>query len=168
MNVKKQLTALSFLIAVVVTPSSPYATTPKDYTVPIITCSPRPACLDSKPPCKIAEPIAGWCTPILKNPTCYPRPACLDSNPPCRIIIPNICPPTTPTPTLTNSSMSCGGNNKAVVCPTGYTCLYGKDTKKGGTCIPFPSPSHILLNKTEQQKVIFTGVWGFIVSFFKH
>ena len=63
-----------------------YAATP--------TCVPRPACLDARPACKIAE-LSSYCP----RPTCIPRPACLDAQPACKIAeSSNYCPPT-PRPT---------------------------------------------------------------------
>ncbi len=71
------------------------------------TCVPRPACLDSERPCKIAEPAEGWCPASPSpTPTCQPRPACLDVKPPgMRCFLPETNPsqwcPVTPTPTPT-------------------------------------------------------------------
>jgi hypothetical protein len=163
-SMKKQLTALSFLVATIITPSTPYASVPKDYNVPVVTCSPRPACLDSNPPCKIAEPLAGWCTPVVNNPTCTPRPACLDSNPPCKIAS-YFCTPS-PTPTPIKNYIPCGGDKKPVICPSGYTCLYGNDIKIGGKCIPMPTPLSIRTEKPVK-KGFLEKVWSLFFPFFK-
>ncbi len=167
--IKRQLTAIAFVLTAVAVPSSPFAHPPVDYTAPVITCSPKPACLDSNPPCEIAEPIAGWCSEITPNPTCIPRPACLDANPPCKLQVADICPPSpTLTPTPFTNPFLCGGN-KPVICPSGYTCLYGKDAAKGGKCVPIITPALVQKNKDIQIKQGFLKtVWNFIISFFKH
>jgi len=36
---------------------------PPQIVCPAPTCIPRPACLDAKPSCDIAEPAGGWCSP---------------------------------------------------------------------------------------------------------
>jgi hypothetical protein len=38
------------------------------------TCLPRPACLDSVPPCMIPEPVDGWCPVLSPTPVVTPTP----------------------------------------------------------------------------------------------
>jgi len=77
-----------------------------------VTCKLRPLCLDDlKNPCKMPEPVEGWCPkPTIVK--CTPRLKCMDMTPPCNpIVIPGtvFCPkPTsTPKPTPTPTLFSC-------------------------------------------------------------
>lgn len=39
------------------------------------SCTPRPACLDAKPPCQLMQPInSNWCPPLAAEPTPIPLP----------------------------------------------------------------------------------------------
>jgi len=61
---------------------------------PVITCTPRPACLDATPACKMPE-LDSYCPKVTITPTvtCTPRPACLDATPACKIpILESYCP----------------------------------------------------------------------------
>ena len=60
--VKNSTDSRSQASEMVLTPPTPIHT-----TVPTITCSPRPACLDAKPRCYLPEPAEGWCKPSPTN-----------------------------------------------------------------------------------------------------
>lgn len=171
MNKVKNLFATIPMFLIVVAPLTGTQTTvDPTYHTPVVTCTPRPACLDAKPSCMIAEPMGGWCTPITGNPTCTPRPACLDAKPPCKIIIPNMCPQETPIPTP--EPIRCGGFIKnAPTCPNGFTCKLSKIADTGGICVPVVIPtaaattSQYVSFGTHQN--IFATIWGFILHLFR-
>lgn len=73
-------------------------------TTPTITppCIPKPACLDSTPPCLIAQPAQGWCPNITSVPT------------PTSTLTPTLTPtpsptpiPITPTPKICQNDSDC-------------------------------------------------------------
>ena len=68
----------------VIIPPTDTTITPSPSTVtPTLTCTPRPACLDTKPQCEIAQPINGWCSSSTNN-TCQSSLDC-SSNQVCLV-----------------------------------------------------------------------------------
>lgn len=72
----------------VTTPCSPTLTLVCDSPKPGATCRPRPACLDAKFPCKIADGPGMWCEdkPVV-SPACVPIPECPDGRA-CKQMLP--------------------------------------------------------------------------------
>lgn len=122
---------------------------------PTGACTPRPACLDTVPPCKIPEPVGGWCalspTPIscggfINQPnTCPPGYMCDHNgiNPD----LPGKCIPTSPAPSVPPGckvvacTIACPITNPNC-CPVKYICPGGSPqpiTNSSPTPIALPS-----------------------------